>query len=122
MFLSGINFTLYYFALNGKMKLKVLKNEELKWYTTIVIIASVILFICICDFKEGISFSTIEEHVRKALFQTITIITSTGFCESDYALWPTTTWIVIVLLMSCGASAGSTTGGIKLSRIIIALK
>lgn len=122
MFLSGINFTLYYFALSGKLKLKVFKNEELKGYALIVVISAIIMFICLYDINMPLSLRYIEETARKAFFQAVAIMTSTGFVESDFTLWPTTTWIIIILLMLCGASAGSSTGGIKLSRIIIALK
>lgn len=122
MFLSGVNYTLYYFAFIGKMKKKVLRNDELKWYFIIVISAAVALFCCLFDINTPISFSYVEEVVRTSLFQTVTTITSTGFAMSDHMTWPSTTWIILILLMLCGASAGSSTGGIKLSRIIIALK
>lgn len=123
MFLSGINFTLYYYAMVGKMKIKVFKNEELKFYARIVLVSAIAMFICLYDFNNvGLNVEVIEKTIRSSLFQTISIITSTGFIESDYMIWPTTTWIIILVIMSFGASAGSSSGGIKLSRIIIAMK
>lgn len=116
MFLSGANFALHYFFIQGDYK-KVFSNEEFRVYTIIVLIATFIISIALI--KNGRS---IEAAFREALFQVVSIITATGFASADYLLWPTYAWVIIFALMFIGACVGSTGGGIKIVRHLIVYK
>ncbi|MCH5171556.1 MAG: TrkH family potassium uptake protein [Erysipelotrichales bacterium] len=123
MLLFGINFSLFYMILIGKIK-GVFKNEELRLYLSIVIISIVIIVISLTT--NGI-YGTFEERFRHSFFQVASIISTTGYSTTDYAAGANTTWsticfMVIIFLMLTGPCAGSTGGGIKLSRINILCK
>ncbi len=117
MILCGVDFSFYYGILLLRGKTRVKMSDEIKGY--FVIIAVSVLIIC---FNTGHMFSGIEETFRHSLFQVGSIITTTGFATTDFDLWPELSRTVLVGLMLVGACAGSTGGGIKVSRIIIALK
>ncbi len=119
MFLAGTNFTLTYFGFHGKLK-KVWQNEEFRFYTFMIIIVTVILTTVV--YASGWANSDFEKVFRDVLFQTISIITTTGFVSVDYTLWPPLVVMIIFLLMFVGASAGSTAGGVKIVRHIILIK
>lgn len=113
-FLAGINFSLLFAALCGRAK-NALRSEELRLYFLVVIGTTALL--CLNLFLQGgLSFG---ESVTDAAFQTVTIITTTGFATVDFALWPTFCRMALTLLMFTGSCAGSTSGGIKLSRVVI---
>jgi len=116
MLLFGVNFNLYYLVLLGNWR-SFFKNEENRWYFAIVGIST--LFIA---FNILSLFGNFAESLMHAFFQVSSIITTTGFATADFALWPTASQFLLVLLMLIGASAGSTGGAIKVSRIIILLK
>ena len=116
MILFGINFTLYYYLLIGNIK-DVYKNKELRWYLTIVLISITIIFISIYPM-----YNNIEETFRLAFFQVGTIISTTGYATADFNLWPSVAKCVILILMVFGATAGSTAGGMKISRVKILVK
>lgn len=117
MFLSGINFTLHVMAIKGDFR-KAIKNEELHLYFAIILVAT--LFISfLLFFKNNIHF---ESAFRSALFQVVSVITATGFATADYLEWPVQAIFLIGLLMLIGASAGSTGGGVKVIRHLIAFK
>lgn len=117
MTLSGINFTLHYFALRRQFK-KIYHNEELRYY--LMFIFGVSLIITVQLFR---SFDLSLEHAfRNALFQVSSIMTATGFATDDYLLWPPLSLLLIFLLMFVGASAGSTGGGIKVIRHVFLFK
>lgn len=116
MLLFGVNFNLYYLVLLGNWK-SFFKNEENRWYFAIVGIST--LFIAFNILKL---FGNFAESLMHSFFQVASIITTTGFATADFALWPTASQFLLVLLMLIGASAGSTGGAIKVSRIIILLK
>lgn len=117
MILSGINFSLYFSLYKGKWR-DILKNEELRFYFG-TIIASLIL---IALNLLATSYTNVGIALRDSLFQTSTIITTTGFATVDFNLWPTFSKAILFLLMFLGGSAGSTAGGIKVSRILILIK
>jgi trk system potassium uptake protein TrkH len=117
MLLAGINFTLHYYILKGKFK-KLIRNDELKTYISVIIVAGIIITIVLIRYLN----LGIEEAFRKAFFQVISIITTTGFVTDNYLLWPTRGWIIIFLLFFVGASVGSTGGGIKVIRLVVAFK
>ena len=114
--LFGINFNLFYFLLIGKCK-DVFKSEELRVY--LAIIGAAVLLIAANITQMYGSFWT---GLRHAYFQVTSIITTTGFSSVDFNLWPAFSQFILVLLMFFGACAGSTGGGIKISRLIIYFK
>lgn len=116
MFLFGVNFNFYYLILFGQFR-KAFSMEEVKWYFFIVIGAIGIIFVNILPL-----YATAGESLLHAAFQVSSIITTTGFATTDFNLWPEICRSLLVLLMFVGACAGSTGGGIKVSRIMILLK
>ena len=129
MFLAGSNFVLSYFAFKGKVQ-KILNDEEFKLYfkfiTVFTIIAALIIY-----FKADISKSSIlhpmvwgegESAFRHALFQVLTVVTTTGFISADYTLWTPFLTVFFFGLMFLGGCAGSTAGGVKVVRHLILIK
>ena len=116
-FLAGVNFSLIFLAVRGKLK-DALRSEELRFYTGIVVVTTLLLCLNL-RLQAGISFG---DSITDAAFQTVTIITTTGFATVDFAMWPTFCRMALVMMMFTGACAGSTAGGIKLSRILILCK
>lgn len=121
MILSGINFSLYYFAFKHKFE-RIIDNEELKAYLIFLFSVAVIIFISLIDFSAIPTFNALEKSFRDSLFTVASIMTTTGFVTVDYMSWKTFTWMILIILMITGASAGSTTGGIKMVRIVIVAK
>ena len=117
MFLAGMNFTLSFFALQLKFK-KILKNEEFRWYLLGTLIVSVLIALSLM-IHRGLG---LEQAFRDALFQVLSILTTTGFATADYMLWPPFVIVMIFLIMFIGGSAGSTGGGPKIIRVILLLK
>ncbi len=117
MFLSGVNFTLTYFGIQGKLK-KVWWNEEFKTYGGLVLIATMITVATICAGQGNFS----EKAIRDALFQVVSVVTTTGFVSADFSTWSPFVTVMFFLLFFTGGSAGSTSGGVKLVRHIIILK
>ncbi len=115
MILFGINFNVYFLIYMKKTK-DALKCEEARWYLGIIVVS--ILIITGFIWTEG-CYSTLSESFRHALFQVGSIITTTGFATTDFNLWPAIPKTILVMLMFCGACAGSTGGGMKVSRIMI---
>lgn len=111
MILFGVNFSIYYLILLGKFK-EVFKNDELKSYGIILFIA--ILLICVNTFSI---FGSVELTFRNALFHVASLISTTGYAINDYDLWPSLSKVVLIFIMITGACAGSTAGGVKISRI-----
>ncbi len=116
MILFGINFNLYYLVLVGHIK-DVLKSEELKWY--IFIILSSVLLIFLNVYKN---YDTVFKAFKDILFTVSSTITTTGFSIVNYDRWPLFSKVVIMGLMFIGGCAGSTAGGLKVSRILIYIK
>ena len=122
LLLYGINFSLYYLLLIGKLR-DVFRSEELKAYVGIVIVAVSLVFIgLVWRFESFPQIYTTEEAFRHSLFQVASLMTTAGFTTSDYQTWPMLSTTVLILLMFVGAMAGSTGGGIKVSRFVIAVK
>ena len=114
MLLFGVNFNLFYFILIGRAG-AALKNEELHWYLGIVAVSTAAIAASILPL-----YKTVGESLRYAFFQVSSIITTTGFATADFANdWPEIAKAILVLLMCFGACAGSTGGGLKISRVII---
>ncbi|MCM1297627.1 MAG: TrkH family potassium uptake protein, partial [Muribaculaceae bacterium] len=116
MILFGVNFNAYYLILFGKMK-KALQMEELRFYFLTILAAVAIIFFNILDICSGVL-----DALTQSAFQVASIITTTGFSTTDFNQWASTSKIILVLLMFVGACAGSTGGGIKVSRFVILFK
>lgn len=116
MILFGVNFNAYYLLLFGKIK-KAFAMEEVRYYFLVIFGAIVIIFTSLL--RAGIN---VVDSLRHAAFQVASIITTTGFSTADFDLWSQTCKTVLVLLMFVGACAGSTGGGIKVSRFIVLFK
>ncbi len=121
MFFSGVNFTLYYFLVRFNLD-KIRKNEELKYYVIALLVATVIIFLSHINQNNSSSFSELEKSFRSSLFIVTSCITSTGLATEDYTLWNSFTWVVMLVLMISGASTYSTSGGIKISRVVLLSK
>lgn len=116
MFLFGVNFSLYYMLLLRKFK-AVFKNEELRLYFGIA--ASSIVLIAI---NISRMYNTVCESVHHAAFQVVSIMTTTGYGTVDFEQWPAFSKAILLSLMFIGASAGSTGGGLKVSRVLLLMK
>lgn len=116
MILFGVNFNAYYFILYKQFK-KALKIEEVKYYFIIIGTSTLIIFFNILG-----TCANAFEALTHSAFQVASIITTTGFSTTDFNLWPETSKTVLVLLMFIGGCAGSTSGGIKVSRFVIMIK
>lgn len=116
MILFGVNFNIYYLFLIKKPK-EALKSEELRWYFGIIGIS-----ILIITFNIRTFFPNLFQSFHNAAFQVGSVITTTGFATADFNLWPQTSKVILVGIMFIGACAGSTGGGIKVSRIVLMLK
>lgn len=116
MILFGVNFNAYYLIVLRQFK-KAVKVEEVRCYFGIILAATAIIFVNIYR-----SVGTVELTLRQSMFQVASIITTTGFSSVDFDMWPSLSKSVLVVLMFVGACAGSTGGGIKVSRFIIGIK
>ncbi len=116
MILFGINFNFYFLIGNRKFK-DAFKMEEVHWYLGIVVGAIIFITIMIRNM-----YGSLGEALRLASFQVGAIITTTGFATADFNMWPEVVKMLLVTLMFVGACAGSTGGGMKISRIVLMLK
>lgn len=122
LILFGCNFSLYYLLLIGKIK-DVLRSEEFRSYFMIIGAAVGFVFLSLVGkFEAFPQFYTTEESFRHSLFQVSSLMTTAGFTTTDYYVWPMLAKTTIVVVMFIGAMAGSTAGGIKVSRIVMAMK
>ena len=113
MILFGINFSLYYLILLGNIR-TALRNEELRWFLGIIAFAVLTIAFDIRNLYGGVGHA-----LRYSFFQVTSIISTTGFATADFNLWPELSRVILVFLMIIGACAGSTGGGLKVSRLII---
>ena len=122
LILFGCNFSLYYLLLIGKAA-DVLRSEEFKSYFLILGAAIVLVFFSLAGKIQAFPQAyTIEEAFRHSLFQVASLMTTAGFTTTDYDVWPMLGKMILVTVMFVGAMAGSTAGGMKVSRILIAFK
>ncbi len=116
MLIFGVNFNLYYLILIGRAR-NIFKSEELRAYIGIVI-ASVTAI----GFNIYHIYDSFAETLRHSVFQVATVVTTTGYATADFDLWPSFAKTVLFLLMFMGGCAGSTAGGLKVSRIVLIFK
>ena len=116
MFIFGVDFSLYHLILMKKPGY-FLKSDEFKGYAGIIIVAITIIAINVAPL-----FDSLFETIKHSAFQVVSIITTTGYATTDFDKWPELSKAVLLMVMFSGACAGSTGGGVKVSRIIILLK
>lgn len=116
MILFGINFNFYYLILCRKIK-HAFHSEELRAYLLIIFAT-----IGIITYNIRTLYPTVSEAVKHAAFQVGSIVTTAGFSTTDFNVWPQISKTLLIMLMFMGACAGSTGGGIKVSRLLILLK
>ena len=116
MIVFGVNFNVYFLLLMGRPG-QAFRCEEMRWYLAIIAAATALIFVNAYD-----ALLTAENNLRNAAFQVASIITTTGYATADFNLWPGFSRTILVMLMFVGACAGSTGGGMKVSRFVIAAK
>lgn len=116
MLIFGVNFNIYYMVLIGRAK-DALKSEELRVYLIIVALASLLISLNIYQ-----NYNSYSRALRDGFFAVSSIITTTGFATADFNAWPAFSKWILLLLMFIGGCAGSTAGGLKVTRIIVAAK
>lgn len=116
MFLFGVNFNLYYLLLLGRVG-DFLHNTELKVYMGIVLVSVAVITVDILPLYQSVSVS-----LRQAAFQVAAVMTTTGFVSADFTVWTPLSKALLLMLMFVGGCAGSTAGGLKVSRVAILCK
>ena len=111
MIIAGTNFTLHYLGLHGRIK-KVIENQEFRTYAGLIILVTLMVGSGLVIFHTY----GVNDAFRDALFNVVSILTTTGFATADYLAWPSFLWMLIFALMFIGGSAGSTGGGVKVVR------
>lgn len=118
MFVAGINYSLYFYALRARSLRFFVESLELKVYLGVTVVATLLVGWYIApDYGYDIA-----QVLRYAAFQVVSVITTTGFVTADFEQWAPPAQLVLVILLLCGACAGSTTGGIKIDRHVILAK
>ncbi len=129
IFISACNFILYYQLITGRIR-KVLANSELRFFVSLLLCAICLVTLALFFFDSTFYNGGVKDHkfdsiggsLRYAAFQTVSIMTSAGFCNADFDLWPNFCRVFLVLLMLIGGCAGSTAGGMKVARIMLLCK
>ena len=118
MFLSGVSFSLLYAALLQRKFKRLFKNAEFCFYAALTLAATVLIVYFLLRYNDY----SIADAIRVSLFQVVSFITTTGMFNEDAAQWHHITWVILSLCMFFGACSGSTAGGFKCARGVIALK
>ncbi len=122
MIIFSINFSMYYLILIGNVK-DVLKNDEVKAFIGVVFASVVLIMINLLTTINNASTTLgFEEAFRLSLFQVSSIISTTGYSTIDFTYWPTFSKTILIILMVLGGCAGSTAGGLKISRFVMLTK
>ncbi|PLX97192.1 MAG: potassium transporter [Desulfuromonas sp.] len=117
MFLAGVNFSLHYQALRGRLR-EFYRNEEFLFYLCLTAGTTILLVLI----NHGSVYNSLFDNLRYSAFQTVSILTTTGFGTADYETWPVIAQYLLVFLMFVGGCAGSTGGGMKVARILLIFK
>ena len=118
MFLSGVSFAMLYAALfKGRIK-HLFKNAEFRFYSLLILVSTVVILAFLLRYNDY----SVADAIRVSLFQVVSFITTTGMFNEDAAQWHHITWVVLCFCMFFGGCAGSTAGGFKCARGVIALK
>ncbi|MFH1653285.1 MAG: potassium transporter TrkG [Pseudomonadota bacterium] len=118
MFLAGCNFSLHYLAIGTRFK-AYFRSSEFKSYLGIILVATIGITTLI--YFTGV-YESIFDALRYGAFQTVSIITTTGFATADFGLWPVPAQLLLLLFMFIGGCAGSTGGSIKIVRLVLLVK
>ena len=116
MMIFGINFNIFYLVITKKIA-NAIKSEELWTYIIIILIATGVV-----TYSTYSIYNNFSDTLRNSFFQVSSIITTTGYATTDYNLWPSLSKGIIIILMFIGGCAGSTAGGIKVSRVVLIFK
>ena len=116
MALFGVNFSIYFFLLRRKFDL-VWKNTELRWYLGLIFGAIAVITVNTLSY-----YPRVYDAFHHAFFTVSSIMTTTGFCTANFDTWPELSRVILVFLMFIGSCAGSTAGGLKVSRLVILVK
>ncbi len=116
MFLAGSNFALHYFCYKKRSPLVYFRNSEFKLYLSIVAIATLLLFL---NLHDKWAAAGLEGTFRAACFQIVSLMTTTGFATTDFALWPPLATSLLLIMMFIGGCSGSTGGSVKPGRYLI---
>ncbi|RUM80216.1 MAG: potassium transporter [Candidatus Thioglobus sp.] len=119
MFLAGINFSLHFFVWQKKNAFAYSQDSEFKTYLFILLSTTIVVGAYLFD--SGY-YPSVSESARQALFQTVSIATTTGFASTDYSQWPFILPMLLIFASFIGACAGSTGGGIKVVRVLLMFK
>ena len=118
MFLAGINYTLLYvFLIKGRLTF-VWRDEELRLYI-LLLLATALGSTAILHYADGLAFT---DALRSSFFNTLSLQTTTGFTDEDFMTWHPTVWLLLTFVGMFGACAGSTSGGLKLVRLLMLAK
>jgi len=117
MFLAGVNFSLHYHALRGRLR-EFWRNEEFRFYLGVTLVVTLLIVLL----NQGRVYASFFDNLRYSAFQTVSILTTTGFGTADYEAWPVLAQYLLVSLMFIGGCAGSTGGGMKVARILLLFK
>jgi trk system potassium uptake protein TrkH len=117
MFIGATNFVLLYFLFKGKLK-RFFKDEELRWFVVIILCMSLIVAVCL---QSDHPANRLADTLRIAVFQVISVITGTGF-SIGFIQWSPVYWIPFMFLMVICGCAGSTSGGMKVIRVVVLIK
>ena len=117
MFVAGVNFTLHFRAITGNYKVH-LKDYEFRVYLSIICIATLLIFFNISSANSDWSHNSF----LISLFESLAMLTGTGYAIADYELWPFFSQHLLLIIMFFGAMGGSTSGGMKIARIILLIK
>ena len=118
MFVSGVSFAMLYAAMfKGRVK-HLFKNAEFRFYSLLTLVSTVIIAVFLLRYNDY----SVSDAIRYSLFQVVSFLTTTGMFNEDAAQWHHITWVVLCVCMFFGGCAGSTAGGFKCARGVIALK
>lgn len=118
MALAGVNFNLYFLLFNGKVR-HFFQDRELRTYSAVILLAFLAVTAALLLYGHAASLG---EAMRHSIFQVVTVLTTTGFATTDFALWPTTATVTLLILMFIGGCSGSTSGAMKSIRILVFFK
>jgi trk system potassium uptake protein TrkH len=117
MFMAGINYSIYFYVFKGNF-LKLWKSSEFRFYLSVTVFSTILIMF----YLRNSSYDSLTDSFRYALFQVISIMTTTGYATADFEQWVPLTHVLLVILMFFGGMIGSTGGGIKQVRILLMIK
>lgn len=120
MYLAGISFALHLRAATGRWQYS--RNAEWRFFTLVIAVATLVILVANLVSAGPVGFAGVEKAFRDSLFQTVSIVTTTGFVSADYEVWAPAALAVIVALMFTGGMVGSTGGGVKALRLLLMLE